>query len=240
MTAFNPSRLSPGAAPEADPARTTRKPKKKTKSDGSRPVRHGAATREEILEVATQEFAHHGLSGARMDRIAQKIAASKRMIYYYFKSKDALYQAVLEKSYRDIRDHDANIDFANLDPVGAIRAIIEATLDHEFSHPEFIRLVINENILRARFLSRVPDMRRSNRVIIKRLEGILERGQKAGLFRKDIDAIELHMVISAMCVFKIANRHTFRALFGRDMASPKLRRRIKDVISDAVIRLISV
>jgi AcrR family transcriptional regulator len=238
VTAFSPSRPSPGAEPEPDPARS--KPKKKTKNTADLPLRQGAATREEILEVATQEFAQHGLSGARMDRIAQKIAASKRMIYYYFKSKDALYQAVLEKSYRDIRDHDANIDFAALDPVEAIRAIIEATLDHEFSHPEFIRLVINENILRARFLSKLPDMRRSNRIIIKRLESILERGQKAGLFRKDIDAIELHMVISAMCVFKIANRHTFKALFGRDMASPKLRRRIKDVISDAVIRLISI
>ena len=105
-----------------------------------------AATRKEILDVAAGEFAQYGLSGARVERMAQKMAVTKRMIYYYFESKEALYKAVLEKSYRDIREHDSTSDSEVLDPVAAIRHMIEETLNHEISHPEFIRLVVNENI----------------------------------------------------------------------------------------------
>jgi AcrR family transcriptional regulator len=199
-----------------------------------------ASTRDEILAVAAREFAQYGLSGARMERMAAKMAVTKRMIYYYFESKEALYQAVLEKSYHDIRENDSKSSFEDIDPVKAITRMIEETLEHEISHPEFIRLVINENIHhQARFLARAPEIKRANRVVIERLEAILKRGREAGLFRADIDAVEVHMVISAMCVFRIANRHTFKALYGRDLFSPSLRGRVKDLICDTVLRLLA-
>ena len=217
--------------------------KKKRKSQPRRNTRlrtDSASTRHEILTVAAGEFAQYGLSGARVERMARRLAVSKRMIYYYFESKEALYRAVLEKSYRDIREHDSKPSANDTDPIKAITGMIGETLDHEISHPEFIRLVIHENIHhQASFLTRNADIRRSNKIVIQRLDAILRRGREMGRFRADIDAVEVHMVISAMCVFKIANRHTFKALYGRDLSSPALRERVKQIICDTVIRLIS-
>jgi AcrR family transcriptional regulator len=215
-----------------------KKKKQPRRSTVLRPT--SAATRKEILDVAAREFAQYGLSGARVERMAQKMAVTKRMIYYYFESKEALYKAVLEKSYRDIREHDSASDSEVMDPAAAIRHMIEETLHHEISHPEFIRLVVNENIHhQASFLARATDIRRRNRIVIERLEAILQRGRAQGIFRADIDAVELHFVISAMCVFKIANRHTFKALYGRDLSAPALRERVKDIICDTVLRLLA-
>src|ERR1700748_32642 len=97
-------------------------------------------TRAEILAVATEEFAEHGYSGARVDEIAELTRTTKRMIYYYFESKQGLYAAVLQAAYAEIRAQEQTIAVDHLDPVAAIRRIAELTFDHHESHPGFIRL----------------------------------------------------------------------------------------------------
>ncbi len=93
--------------------------------DGEKKVRGGQRlrdperTKKEILEVATEEFAKSGFAGARVDEIASRTRTTKRMIYYYFGSKERLYIAVLEKAYEDIRVTEQNVDVENLDPVTA-------------------------------------------------------------------------------------------------------------------------
>ena len=159
-------------------------------------------TRADILAVATTEFADHGFSGARVDEIAARTRTTKRMIYYYFGSKRGLYLAVLENAYAGIRGPGAQLEVEHLDPARAMRALAELTFDHHESHPDFVRLVSIENIHRAEHLRTSEALAGLAAPAVDVLGGILARGHAAGLFRADVDALDVHMVISAFCVFR--------------------------------------
>ncbi|PRY14629.1 TetR/AcrR family transcriptional regulator [Kineococcus rhizosphaerae] len=202
-------------------------------------TRDPGRTRAEILDVATREFSEQGFAGARVDEIAASTRTTKRMIYYYFGSKEGLYVAVLENAYSRIRDLEQELDVDHLEPVDALRRLAELTFDHHEAHPEFIRLVSIENIHRAQFLRRtnVAGLT-SNRLQV--LETILARGRAQGLFRADVSALDVHQAISAQCVFRTANRHTFDALFGRDTLDPSRREHDRRLLGDMVVALLTV
>ena len=197
--------------------------------------RDAERTREEILEVATREFADQGFAGTRVDEIADRTRTTKRMIYYYFGGKEQLFVAVLERAYAAIRAAEQQIDVDHLEPLAAIRRLAELTFDHHEAHSDFIRLVSIENIHRAEHIVGRTDLAAQNSPVIELIEGILARGRRDGSFKRDIDAIDLHMTISAFCVFRVANRHTFGAIFNRDLTSPKLRKRYRQMVGDLVV-----
>jgi AcrR family transcriptional regulator len=177
------------------------------------------ATQANILEVATAEFADKGLAGARIDLIAEATRTSKRMIYYYFGSKEGLYIAVLEHAYRSIREIESGLHLDELEPVEALRSLVAHTVQYQLAHPEFIRLVMNENMHRGEYLEQSKKIQKLNIPAIDGLRKVYERGVKAKVFRKGIDPIDLHMSISALSVFNVANRYTFSLIFKRDLES---------------------
>jgi AcrR family transcriptional regulator len=195
-------------------------------------------TRADILEVATREFAEKGLAGARIDVIADAMRTSKRMIYYYFGSKEGLYLEVLEESYRRMRSIEAEAHLDDLAPEDALRKLVGHTVDYQWAHPEFIRLVQVENIERAGHLARSKTIRKLNVPAIEGLRRVLERGQKAGVFRTGIDAVDLHMSISALSVFNVANRHTFSLIFQRDLESHAALVARRDSIIEMIVRFV--
>jgi AcrR family transcriptional regulator len=208
----------------------------KTRSRGTAAATTEAEqTRANILKVATEEFATKGLSGARVDAIAARTLASKRMIYYYFGGKTGLYSAVLERAYADIRAQEAQFDLAHTPPREALRRLIEITFDYDENHTRFVSLVSIENIHRAKYLSKLPSLRDINQSAIRTLEDILQRGRAQGVFRDGFDALDLHLLISAFCFFRVSNRHTFEALFDCDFANPRLRAKHRKMIADAVL-----
>src|SRR5262245_35879775 len=192
-------------------------------------------TRAEILDVATEHFAEHGYSGARVDEIAEQTRTTKRMLYYYFGSKEGLYTEVLERAYTQIRAAEQEVDVEHLEPVAAIRRLAELTFDHHEAHPDFIRLVSIENIHRAEHMRASDRFAKLNTPAIDLIAAILERGREAGVFKRDADAIDVHMVISAFCVFRVANRHTWEAIFDRDPLDPALRERYRTMLGDLVV-----
>ena len=159
-----------------------------------------------LLEV----FAEDGYSGARVDEIAERTRTTKRMIYYYFGGKEQLYLAVLEQAYTTIREAENNLPVDDLAPVDALRKLAELTYDHHREHPDFIRLVSIENIHRGEFVRRIDSLRTLSAPTVSRLDALLARGRAAGQFRSDVDAVDVHLVISAYCVFQVANQHTFQ------------------------------
>jgi AcrR family transcriptional regulator len=195
-------------------------------------------TRREILAAARQEFAENGLSGARIDTIAARMRTNKRMIYYYFGSKEGLYLATLEQVYSEIRSVEQELDLESLTPSDAVRRIIEFTFDYHEAHPDFVRLVCIENIHHARHLALSERVRNLNMTVIKNLDGILRRGRRIGSFHSDIDPVDLHMLISAFCFYRVSNRHTFGTLFGCDLSTVELRIRHKRMIGDAIVGLL--
>lgn len=198
-----------------------------------------ARTQSDILEVAIAEFAANGFAGARVDEIAARTRATKRMIYYYFGSKEGLYLAVLERAYAQIRQVERGIQVDALSPPDALRRIAEATYDHHTTHEEFIQLVSIENIHRAEHIRRSETVMRENVTAITLLEEVMDRGVREGVFRDDIDALDVHMMISAYACFHVANRHTFRAIFDRDMLDPALQDSHRRLIGDMVVATVT-
>jgi len=198
--------------------------------------RDADATRAEILSVATEEFSAKGLSGSRVDEIAERTHTVKRMIYYYFGSKEGLYRAVLENAYDHIRTIESDLDTDALPPEKALRQLVTVTFDYHNKHPEFVRLVMNENIHQGAHIGHLPNIKERNRTVIATLRKLIERGVKAGCFRPDLDPIELHMTISALCFYNVSNRYTFSTIFGRDMTSVKAAAARREVIADIIAR----
>lgn len=197
-----------------------------------------AGVRANILAVARQEFAANGLSGARIDDIAAKTRTSKRMIYYYFTDKDGLYRAVLEEAYRSVRAGEEALELADLAPIEALRRLVEFTFDHHSRNPDFIRLVMIENIHDARYLAQSPAIRRVNKTAIERLERIYEAGLATGVFRAGIKALELHWQISALSFFNVSNRATFSGIFGAALTRPAGQASLKAQIVAMVLRFV--
>jgi AcrR family transcriptional regulator len=193
-------------------------------------------TRQNIIEVATEEFALNGLSGARIDEIAARTRSSKRMIYYYFGDKEGLYLAVLENSYRTVREGEAQLDIDGLPPIEGLRRLVEFTFDHHHRHEDFIRMVMIENIHHADYLEKSKVIRQLNVAAIATIEAIYKRGVAEGLFRPGLDPLEVHWQVSALCFFNVSNRATFSKLFGRDLSTAAAQASLKRNAVDMILR----
>ena len=198
------------------------------------------ATRADIIEVALKEFADKGLSGARIDTIAEQTRTSKRMIYYYFESKEGLYRAVLEECYRRIRGIETKLDLEHLPPLEALRLLVSSTFDYQDAHPDFVRLVMVENINHGEHISQLPNFNALNAGVIDQIKRICERGAAQGVMRKNIDPVDLHMTISALCFFNVSNRHTFSRIFRLNMGSKAALKARRESVAELVVRSVAV
>ena len=171
-----------------------------------------------ILDVATVEFAEKGLDGARIDEIAAATKTSKRMIYYYFSSKEGLYRAVLEDMYRRMRSIESGLHLADLPPVEALQKLVSFTFDHHHSNENFIRLVMSENMQRGAYLSQSKSIQDLNVPAIAAIQELYERGVVSGVFRAGLDPVDIHASISALTFFNVSNKHTFGLIFKQDPA----------------------
>ena len=184
-------------------------------------TRDADRTQQQILRAAMAEFADLGLGGARIDGIAERAGVNKRLIYYYFASKDELFLAVLEQTYADIRDAERELHLLEIEPVQALRRLVAFTWEHYLAHPEFLTLLNSENLHRARNLKQSARVREMNSPLIQTLGEVLERGRREGLFRGGVDPLQLYISIAGLAYFYLSNKHTLSAIFGRDLMSTK-------------------
>lgn len=209
--------------------------------DGTIPAgrkRDAERTKQNILDAAAQEFADQGFDGARVDAIAARTKTAKRMIYYYFNSKEELYQTVLDQAYSGIRTLEAELDLDALPPEQALRKLVEFTFDYHDQHPDFVRLIMNENMLRGAHLGSIRNLPARNTPAIETLGKILARGHAAGLFPAEPSAVDVHMMISALCFYRVSNRYTFGANFDCNLEDPAIKARQREMIVGAVTRFL--
>lgn len=192
-----------------------------------------------IIAVATAEFAAKGLAGGRIDAIADVTHTSKRMIYYYYGSKEGLYLAVLEDAYRRIRATEAELHLADLTPEEALKALVGFTFDHHHSNQDFIRLVMNENMERGAYLAQSKLIQELNVSAIQSIEALYKRGVKEGVFRKGLDPIDIHASISALTFFNVSNRYTFDLIFKRDSQTANSLAARRQSVVEMVLRFLS-
>ena len=197
------------------------------------------ANRARILHAAIEEFAARGFKGASMDAIAARTRTTRALINYYFGGKEKVYLAVLEQVYGEIRQAEDRLDLDHLSPVDAIRRIVEFTYNYYLEHEGFVRLVVAENQAGGRRLKKSRAMRSLNRSIIDTLRRVLERGQRDGTFRSDIDAVEIHKAIAALGMFNVTNQHTFAAIFQRDMGTKGDVAGRREAVTDMILRYVA-
>jgi len=178
-------------------------------------------TRARILDAATREFARYGLGGARVDRIAERAGANKRMLYYYFGDKDGLFLAALEGRYAHIRNAERSLDLEKTDPRLALRRLVEFTWNYYLEHPEFLTLLNSENLHKGRHVRSSKRVRDLHSPFVETLGAVLRRGEKAGVFRAGIDPVQLYISIAGEGYFYLSNRYTLSRIFGRDLMAPR-------------------
>jgi AcrR family transcriptional regulator len=187
----------------------------------NRRTRDPEATRNRILAAAKHEFARFGLGGARVDAIARRAKANKRMIYHYFGSKEGLFTAVLEAAWTDIRLAERELKLEEAEPLAAIERLVSFTWHYYLENPEFITLVNSENLHKARHIRDSRVIRELSRPFLDMVASILRRGAEARVFRTGIDPVQLNITIAAIGYYYLTNRHTGAIVYERDLMAPK-------------------
>jgi AcrR family transcriptional regulator len=200
--------------------------------------RDAEQTRRRILDAATAEFARKGLGGARVDEIALRSKANKRMIYHYFGSKENLFKTVLEDAYLGIRTAEQKLHLDEMEPAEAISTLVRFTWNYYLQHPEFLTLVNSENLHRAKHLKTSEAIRRASGTLVKMVKAILDRGVAAGVFRDKIDPVQLNITIAAIGYYYLTNRFTGSIVFERDFMAPAALEDRLQFNLDTILRLV--
>ena len=198
--------------------------------------RDPAATRGKLLTAARREFARSGLAGARVDEIAARAGVNKQLVYHYFGDKDALYLAVLEWVYEEIRTQERKLNLEGLPPERAIRKLIESSFDHLARHPDFILLLNDENRHGARHVRGSMRLEDMHSPLVSLVSKILRQGVRTGCFRKGVNPVHLYISIAGLSYFYFSNTPTLSAIFGTDLSSPAARRGRRRHVVDLVMR----
>jgi AcrR family transcriptional regulator len=183
-------------------------------------ARNPEDSRDRILQAARQEFAAHGLGGARVDRISEQAGINKRMLYHYFGNKDDLFGAVLEANYAHKRASEQAMCLENEEPREAIRKLVTLTWNYYIDHPEFMNLLNSANLHQARHVQASSTVKEMRNPFIHMIGNILDNGVKAGVFKPGVDPVQLYISIAGLSYFYLSNQHTLSAIFGRKLLSP--------------------
>jgi AcrR family transcriptional regulator len=202
-------------------------------------IKDAERTRAEIIEVATKEFSNKGYSGGRINEIALRTRTSKRMIYYYFGSKEGLYKAVLFEHYRTLRADEHLLNLDSKPPLEALRDLVHFTFDWYLEHADQVPLVMVENIHQGRHVKNLPTIEPLNSVAISVVQRICERGVADGVIRPGLRPIDIYMSIASASFFNVSNRYTFAAIFNHDMASKKEAKIRRDSITEMILRYVA-
>jgi AcrR family transcriptional regulator len=213
-------------------------PGKKGRLGKARTTAPAENTRERILRVAIAEFSEKGYSGARVEAICKLSRANPRMIYHYFGGKDHLYVAVLEHVLGELRAEELKLDVAHVAPIDGIMQLFDFTYEHFGAHPELICLLSGENLLKARFLRRSIKTPIIASPLIRLIDELLRRGEKAGDFRRGIDPLQLYITMVGFSYFHRSNAYTLSVIFQADILAPAWQTAQKRCARDMVLRFL--
>ncbi len=181
--------------------------------------RNPERTKELIHKAALAEFSDVGYGGARVDTIAARAGVNKRMLYHYYGNKDDLFLYVLERAYEKIRTHEEKLDLENLNPEDAVRELVKFTFTYHHDNPEFMRLLNNENLYQAEHVKKSKKIRQMHSPFVDLMTDVLKRGEKEGVFRKNVDPVQFYVTVASVAYFYLSNIHTLSAIFGRKLNS---------------------
>ena len=199
---------------------------------------NGTRTRKNILLAASAIFAEKGFSGANVNEIVVQAGTTKPMLYYHFGSKEGLFAAVLEEVYAGMRAIEDSLHLESLPPLEAMRRLVEVTFDYHAAHPDWIRLIADENIHGGQHIVDAPSIPPRNATVVDIVQTLLARGVAQGVFRAGIEPLHLHMLMASFSFYRVSNRHTWRIIFQRDLSAPEDAALQKTMLVEAVLRFL--
>ncbi|GAC1549794.1 MAG: TetR/AcrR family transcriptional regulator [Beijerinckiaceae bacterium] len=197
--------------------------------------RDPAASRKALLDAARFEFAQRGLAGARVDEIAARAGVNKQLVYHHFGDKDALYLAVLEWLYEEIRGEETKLQLTGLDPEEGMRKLVASSFQHLAKHPDFVALLNDENRHGARHVKASSKLPQMHSPLVKSIAIMLEKGVKEGVFRPGINPMQLYISIAGLSYFFFSNGPTLSAIFRRKLTSSQAIRTRREHVVDLVM-----
>jgi AcrR family transcriptional regulator len=233
------AKAAQATAPTPPKRRIAHTAKRNSKSGPELVIKDAERTRAEIIEVATKEFSQRGYSGGRINEIAERTRTSKRMIYYYFGSKEVLYRAVLYEHYRRLRANDSQAGLQDRPPLDALATLTRLTFDWYVEHASEVPLVMVENIHRGKHIQSLPEFESLNSTAIELVSSIYDRGVAEGVMRPGVRPIDIYITIAAASFFNVSNRYTFQAIFGHDMSLKDEIARRREALTDTVLRYVA-
>lgn len=238
-TAPKKTRLKPALA-AAKPAARKAGRKPEAAGAGRKPgVRELAAlaTRDAILRAATKIFARHGFAGGRIEQISKAAKSHDRMIYYYFGSKEALFIAVIEDTYRRFNEAEQALVLDLAQPLQALDNVVRFVWGYYQKNPEFITLLNSENLLRGKHIAKSARAREYSSPALAITDRVLQSGIAQGLFRADLSARDLYLMIASMAYFYLSNRFTLSSFLGENLEAPAALAHWESFVIDAVRRM---
>jgi AcrR family transcriptional regulator len=215
-------------------AATATKPRGRPKLDES-----SQKTKNAILKAAVKIFSRHGYDAGSIEKVSKEAKSADRMIYYYFGNKQGLYNAALEEMYRRMGMAEEAIQINLADPKEAIAKIIRFVFDYYTRHPELIVLLNDENMHQGRHLAKARPVELNGSVspILTRIQAILAQGQQAGVFRLDVKARHIYLMVLASGYFFVSNRYTLSRFLGESM-DDAAHAEWTEFVSDSILRIL--
>ena len=197
------------------------------------------ASRSNLLRAATRIFAKHGFAGGRVGQISKAAKSYDRMIYYYFGSKEGLYIAVIEDMYRRMDEAESRLDLDASQPVESLKEVIRFVWRYYCKNPEFVTLLNNENLHQGKHISKLATARQYSSQAISLVQGLIEAGAARGVFRTDVAARDVYLMIAAMGYFYQSNRFTLTSFLGENLETPEALAHWESFMIDAVLRAVA-
>ncbi|MEW5889778.1 MAG: TetR family transcriptional regulator [Pseudomonadota bacterium] len=197
------------------------------------------ATRDSLLRAAIKVFSRYGLGGGSVEKISKAAKSYDRMIYYYFGSKEGLFVAALEEIYRRFNEAESALRLDVEHPVESLMTLVSFVLTYYRDNPEFVTLLNSENLHRGKHISKSLRAREYSSPAIDAIGQVLRSGVAKGLFRDDVAARDVYLMIAAMGYFYQSNRFTLSAFLGENLEDPAAFAHWESFVKDAVLRTVS-
>jgi AcrR family transcriptional regulator len=197
-----------------------------------------ATTRDNILRAATKVFARYGYEGGSVEKISQAAKSYDRMIYYYFGNKEGLFIEVLEDMYRRMNEAELKLVLDLDKPVDSLKDVIKFVATYYSKNPEFITLLNTENLHRGKHIVKSDRAREYSSPAIAIIRQLLDSGARQGVFRPDVVARDVYLLIAATGYFYVSNTHTLSAFLGEDLKAPEAISHWQYFITTSVLRTV--
>lgn len=197
--------------------------------------RNPQKSRANLLKAGVKLFSERGYDGVSVDEIVQRAGVNKRMLYHYYGNKDGLYVEVLRVVFAELESLEIAALTEEASTADAIRKVLKEYFNFLEGHPEFVSLLMWENLHRGRFLDVHPNLLSKSQVL-DRLRKIVAHAQTAGEIEQDVDARHLLVLLYGACFIYQSNRFTLRHTMELDCRRPSVLREGLQLAQNIIVR----